>query len=382
MLRAAIALAVGCLLALAAPAAAACGSAQILVNGKCVACGLGQVANEDGTACITCPDRYVKVPDSYTAANAACELATEACGTSQFAQNGRCAYCGNGQVRNADGNGCAVCPSPTVKVPDAYNVRDADCISATVACGSAQYANNGRCDYCNYGKVKNANGDGCATCPSPTVKVPDTYNTRDANCVAAVSACGTAQYAKDGRCAYCNYGMVRSCDGSTCMTCPEDTAKVPDTYNTVDAQCVHALFACGSAQQAVDGRCKDCTYGEVKSDDGSSCVACPSAYVKVPDSYNVKNATCTSATAACGSSQYAKAGRCKDCTYGEVQNADGTGCVVCGPGQVKYPDGYNVADSVCKPASKVCGSNQIAKAGRCSTCTSNKTPNADRTACV
>ena len=113
----------------------------------------------------------------------------------------------------------------------------------------------------------------------------------------AAATCGTAQALVNGRCTACSWGQVAALDGNSCIQCSPGNVKVPDGYNVVDAQCVPASTACGSAQTAVNGRCSACTWGQVQGTDAlSSCTACAPGTVKVPDGYNVVNATCQPAS--------------------------------------------------------------------------------------
>ena len=361
----------------------ACGSAQTGVNGRCAFCTYGQTRDCATGACAVCDAGLVKVPDSYNTVNASCVPATIACGSAQAALNGRCSFCSWGAVQSSDGASCQVCPAGYVKVPDGYNVVNATCQPALTACGSAQTAVNGRCSNCGWGQVKSGDGTSCITCPSPTVKVPDAYDVANATCVHAQSACGTAQAAVNGRCSACSWGAVRGCNGGECTVCGPTTVKVPDGYNVVDAQCLPASIACGSAQTALNGRCSSCSWGQVQSSDGnSSCVACPAGTVKTPDGYNLVNATCQPASVACGSAQTAVSGRCSSCSWGQVQGTDAlSSCTVCGSGLVKFPDGYNLVNATCEPAVDKCGTAQRALNGRCASCSWGQVRNSEGTGC-
>jgi len=199
---------------------------------------------------------------------------------------------------------------------------------------------------------------------------------------ATAATCGTAQYLSGATCKPCDYGKVASADGTTCVTCDPGFVKFPDSNGVANAECRAATEVCGSAQYAKNGRCSPCDYGKVQNGDGTGCEACPAGEVKVPDTNGARDAVCTPATEACGTAQYAKNGRCSPCDYGRIRNDAGDGCVVCGPGTVKTPDTNGARDATCELAASRCSANQIAMNGRCSSCASGRTPNADRTACV
>ena len=285
-------------------------------------------------------------------------------------------------MQSADGSKCESCPSGTVKTPDSDSVATAQCLPATTQCGNAQFAYYGRCADCSYGQIRSCDGAGCVPCASGTIKIPDFDNVTYADCVAAVSACGNAQFSYYGRCANCGYGAVQSADGSTCTSCPSGTVKVPDSDSVAAAQCLPATTQCGNAQFSYYGRCANCGYGAVQSADGSTCTSCASGLIKVPDQDNVATAMCLPATTQCGNAQFAYYGRCANCGYGAVQNALGDGCMSCDAGLVKVPDQDNVATAECLAATSQCSSTQFAYYGRCANCPDGQISNADGTGCV
>ena len=329
------------------PATTACGTAQYAKDGQCQPCTWGKVQSSDGETCVTCPANTVKSPHTASGANAVCVHALSACGTAQQAESGQCKPCTWGKVKDCATGLCAFCPDYHVKVPHSASAVDATCEHALTACGSAQVAVNGRCAPCTWGQVKSADGTQCEVCPEGTVKVPHSASAINATCVSAVEACGTAQYAKNGQCAPCTWGQVRSADGKSCVTCPAGTVKVPHSATAVDAICVHAISACGSAETAQNGQCKPCTWGQVKDCATGECVTCPEHHAKVPHSATAKDAVCEHALTACGSAQVAKNGQCAPCTWGQVKNNDGTGCAACPAGTVKSPHSASAANAAC-----------------------------------
>ena len=366
----------------ATAASAACGTAQALVGGTCQSCSYGQVASQDGLSCIPCSGSTVKKPQGYNVVDAECVPANTVCGTAQTGVNGQCSSCTYGQVASQDGTSCITCAGSTVKSPQGYNVVDAQCVPAKTVCGTAQTGVNGQCSSCTYGQVATADGTSCVVCAGSTVKQPQGYNVVDAQCVAAKTACGTAQTGVNGQCSSCTYGQIASADGTSCLYCGAGLVKVPQGYNVVNAQCLPAVTACGSAQTGVNGQCASCTYGQVASADGTSCVVCAGSTVKYPQGYNVVDAQCVPAKTACGTAQTGVNGQCSSCTYGQVASADGTTCVVCAGSTVKYPQGYNVVDAQCVPALTGCGTAQTGVNGQCASCSYGQIRSDDGTSCV
>ena len=359
-----------------------CGTAQFAYNGRCTNCNFGQIRSSDGSTCISCPSGQVKNPDANDVANAVCASAKDICGNAQFAYNGRCTNCNFGQIRSSDGSTCSTCPAGSVKVPDRNDVATAVCTSATTACGNAQFAYNGRCTNCNFGQVRSSDGSTCTTCGSGLVKLPDANNVATAVCASAVTSCGNAQFAYNGRCTNCNFGQVRSCDGSTCLSCPSGTVKVPDANDVATAVCAAALTACGNAQFAYNGRCTSCNFGQIQNATGSSCINCFNGFVKVPDSNSAVSAVCTSATTACGTAQFAYNGRCTNCNFGQIRSSDGSTCTNCPAGSVKVPDRNDVAAAVCSAAKDNCGKAQFAYNGRCTNCNFGQIRSSDGSTCT
>ena len=365
----------------------ACGSAQIVSGGQCIPCGLGAVKSTDGASCTTCSTGTVKFPSSSTTQDATCVAALVGCASSQIPSSGQCVACGVGLVRSADGLSCTACGSGLVKWPNNNFVADAVCVSALTACGTAQYASAGTCTACALGQLRNGTGDGCTatSCSAGFVRFPDTTTAVNASCVSSLTVCGTAQYAgSSGSCTACTYGYVRSADGSNCTACPDPTVKFPNTNTAIDAACVSPLAACGTGQFGSSGQCAACTYGYVRNANGSACVVCGDGLVKVPDTTTAVDASCQPALSYCGTAQAPSGGgRCYACGYGQVRSANGTVCVACGAGLVKTPNTDSAGDAACVSAASICSPpSQYAVSGSCTQCARGYVASADSTSCV
>lgn len=170
------------------------------------------------------------------------------------------------------------------------------------------------------GKIVNVAGTGCEFCPIGTAR--GVNGTSSTGCQAATSLCPSNwQYAQYGKCQNCIAGKNSNALKTGCEFCPPGSIR-GDTSGRPLASCA---FFCSKWQQALYGKCNDCTNGKVGGYGNVGCQYCVDGTVRGAD--GTAKSGCVAAADVCLPSQYGFCGKCQTCTFPQVPKDDRTGCM-------------------------------------------------------
>lgn len=370
-----------------------CDGWQEALEGECVDCPNGYVSTVDvelnrftHTGCSVCPPGTVR-SNANGSGSGSCVPATDHCKPWEYAIDGRCQTCENGQISAMNSRRapthmeCESCPLGQVR-SSADGSALGPCVFATGFCKSWQYAVNGKCTDCDQGKESPLHRQ-CTFCEPGLVR-SSADGSASGPCVSAEGFCAPWQFAVNGRCTNCPNGQEASRDTETklftykyCSFCEDGQVR---SSRDGDAQgpCVSAVGICESFERATRGQCQVCPFGQTSSIstsleiDHKSCFHCPDGQVR-SSADGVAEGPCVPAQGYCQEWEWAHLGRCNTCSRGQVSAKDEngnltyTGCDFCPAGQVRGDAGGRF-QGPCVPAAGICLATERANKGVCVNC--------------